>query len=30
MVIGPAVDDVGNYFFFSYETGELLEEIQKK
>lgn len=28
MVLGPAYDDIGNYYFFSYETGELLEEIQ--
>ena len=30
MVLGPCFDTIGNYFFFSYETGELLEEIQKK
>ena len=30
MVLGPALDDIGNYYFFSYETGELIEEIQKK
>lgn len=30
MVLGPCYDSVGNYYFFSYETGELLEEIQKK
>lgn len=28
MVLGPAYDDIGNYYFFSYDTGELLEEIQ--
>ena len=27
MVLGPAYDTVGNYYFFSYETGELVEEI---
>lgn len=26
MVLGPAYDDIGNYYFFSYETGELIEE----
>ena len=26
MVLGPAYDTVGNYYFFSYETGELVEE----
>ncbi|MBR4313665.1 MAG: hypothetical protein IKP66_02000 [Lachnospiraceae bacterium] len=30
MVLGPCFDTIGNYFFFSYDTGELLEEIQKK
>ena len=30
MVLGPAFDNIGNYYFFSYETGELLEEIEKK
>lgn len=30
MVLGPALDDIGNYYFFSYETGELIEEVQKK
>lgn len=30
MVLGPCFDSIGNYYFFSYETGELLEEIQKK
>lgn len=30
MVLGPCLDTIGNYFFFSYETGELIEEIQKK
>ena len=26
MVLGPAYDTIGNYYFFSYETGELIEE----
>ena len=26
MVLGPAYDNIGNYYFFSYETGELIEE----
>ena len=26
MVLGPAYDNIGNYYFFSYDTGELLEE----
>lgn len=26
MVLGPAYDTIGNYYFFSYETGELTEE----
>ena len=26
MVLGPAYDTIGNYYFFSYETGELVEE----
>ncbi len=26
MVLGPACDNIGNYYFFSYETGELIEE----
>ena len=30
MVLGPAVDTIGNQFMFSYETGELIEEIQVK
>ena len=30
MVLGPAYDNIGNYYFFSYETGELLEEKQVK
>ena len=30
MVLGPAVDTIGNKFMFSYETGELIEEIQVK
>ena len=30
MVLGFAEDDIGNTYFFSYETGELIEEIQKK
>lgn len=30
MVLGPAYDTIGNYYFFSYETGELLEEVQVK
>ena len=30
MVLGPCFDTIGNYYFFSYETGELLEEIQKR
>jgi len=30
MVLGPCYDNIGNYYFFSYDTGELLEEIQKK
>ncbi len=30
MVLGPAYDDIGNYYMFSYETGELVEEIQVK
>ena len=30
MVLGPCFDTIGNYFFFSYDTGELIEEIQKK
>ena len=28
MVLGACYDDIGNYYFFSYETGELIEEIQ--
>lgn len=27
MVLGPAYDTIGNYYFFSYETGELTEEV---
>ena len=27
MVLGAAVDSIGNFYFFSYETGELVEEI---
>lgn len=30
MVLGPCFDTIGNYYFFSYETGELLEEVQAK
>ena len=30
MVLGPCYDTIGNYYFFSYETGELIEEIQKR
>lgn len=30
MVLGPCFDSIGNYYFFSYDTGELIEEIQKK
>lgn len=30
MVLGPCFDSIGNYYFFSYDTGELVEEIQKK
>ena len=30
MVLGPCYDTIGNYYFFSYDTGELLEEIQTK
>ena len=30
MVLGPAYDNIGNYYYFSYETGELLEEKQVK
>ena len=30
MVLGPCCDTIGNYYFFSYETGELLEEVQAK
>lgn len=30
MVLGPAYDNIGNYYFFSYETGELIEEIDVK
>lgn len=30
MVLGPAYDEIGNYYFFSYDTGELTEEIQKR
>lgn len=30
MVLGPVVDTIGNKFMFSYETGELIEEIQVK
>ena len=30
MVLGPAYDTIGNYYFFSYETGELVEEKQVK
>lgn len=30
MVLGPAYDNIGNYYFFSYDTGELLEEKQVK
>lgn len=28
MVLGPCLDDIGNYYFFSYDTGELVDEIQ--
>ena len=28
MVLGKAYDTIGNYYFFSYDTGELLDEIQ--
>ena len=28
MVLGPAYDNIGNYYYFSYDTGELLEERQ--
>ena len=28
MVLGPAYDNIGNYYYFSYDTGELLEEKQ--
>lgn len=27
MVLGPAYDTVGNYYFFSYDTGEMIDEI---
>ena len=30
MVLGPAYDNIGNYYYFSYDTGELLEEKQVK
>lgn len=30
MVLGPCYDTIGNYYFFSYDTGELIEEIQKR
>ena len=30
MVLGPCLDTIGNYYFFSYDTGELLEEVQKR
>ena len=30
IVLGPCYDTVGNYYFFSYETGEMVEEIQKR
>ena len=30
MVLGPCYDTIGNYYFFSYDTGEMIEEIQKR
>ncbi|MBO6119221.1 MAG: hypothetical protein J6P02_02005 [Lachnospiraceae bacterium] len=28
MVLGPCYDTIGNYYFFSYDTGELIEEVK--
>lgn len=29
MVLGAAIDNIGNFYYFSLETGELIEEIDK-